>query len=176
MGDNSVRLREEIAKKRNYLDLLRSGVGSWCVTHACFVVAPAAGGASQEAMPVFALQAAIFTVAVVIQTLQWDEGISLFAPIFFLQGLTVGVAGYEAAIFAGVLIWAINSVLPNPATFLFIFAIEIPVFSYFYESFALHDLLAVFLIMIPVVLSWLLGKRLLLGMKRRVFRENGLRV
>jgi hypothetical protein len=173
-GDRSIRLREELVKGRNYFDLLRGSIGSWSVMHFCFTLPPATDAPSSDRWTQLALQTAIFVVAVLIQMIRWNGKISLFAPVFFLMGLTVGVCGWQIALFATVLVWALNVALPNPEAFLLFLASALAGFSYvFLGTITLMILLGAALVFLPVVVSLLLKERLMVKTKRPKAVESG---
>jgi hypothetical protein len=173
-GDRSVWLRDELVNGRNYFDLLRGGIGSWIVMYDCFSLPPAAGESFSGYLTLLALQAGIFVVAISIQMIRWSGKISLFAPIFFLTGLTVGVCSWQVALFAAVLVWAVNCVLPNPEAFLSVLAIAMAGFSYlFLGTITVMTLFGAFLIFLPVVVSLLAKERLLLKARRPKSAERG---
>jgi MFS family permease len=172
--DRSIWLREELVKGRNYFDLLRGSIGSWSVVNFCFFLPPGADAASSGRWTLFALQAVIFVVAVLIQMIRWYGRISLFAPIFFLMGLTVGVCGWQVALFAGVLVWALNSALPNPEAFLFVQTIALAGFSaLFLGTITAMTLLGAALVFLPVVVSLLTKEQLMLKTRRPRPAESG---
>ncbi len=104
-------MREEFRKVRNYIDLLRAGVGSICVVSVCIVAQSPNPGA-------VALQAAILALAILIQTVRIEERVSLYAPVFFIAGINAGIDGVLPAALGFVAAWVLNPLLPNPATFL----------------------------------------------------------
>ena len=166
-GDRSIWLREELVNGRNYFDLLRGSIGSWAVMHDGFFLSPTAGETSSGHLTLLALQAGIFVVAISIQMIRWSGKISLFAPIFFLTGLLVGVCSWHVALFATVLVWALNCVLPNPEAFLLVQAIALAGFSYlFLGAITVMTLLGAFLLLLPMVISLLAKERLMLKIRR----------
>jgi len=173
-GDRSVWLREELVKGRNYVDLLRGSIGSWAVMHFCFTLPPGEAVPSSSRLTLLALPAGIFVVAILIQMIRWSGRISLFAPIFFLLGLTVGVCSWQVALFAAVLVWALNCALPNPEAFLFVQAIALAGFScLFFGTITAPTLLGAALVFGPVVVSLLTKERLMLKTKRPRPAESG---
>ena len=166
-GDRSIWLREELVKGRNYFDLLRGSIGSWSVMNFCFSLPPASGAPSSDRWMVFALQTGVFLVAVLIQMIRWNGRIALIAPIFFLLGLTVGVCSWQVALYAAVLVWALNSALPNPEAFLFVQAVALAGFSaLFLGTITVRTLLGASLIFLPVIISLLAREPLMLKIKR----------
>ena len=116
-GDPAVSLREEIAKPRNTIDLLRATLGSVVILGAFEGIEPALragpGADAAELQRVFFLQIAVLLAGVLIQTFRYEGRLTLFAPIFYLSGLTFGMCGFYPALFALVLVWTINLGLPN---------------------------------------------------------------
>ena len=174
LGDRSIWLREELVKGRNYFDFLRGSLGSWSVMNFCFSLPPVVDAPSTGRWTLLALQTGIFVVAVLAQMICWSGKVSLFAPIFFLMGLTVGVCSWQVALFAAVLVWALNGALPNPEAFLFVQAIVLAGFSYvFLGTITLMTLLGAALVFLPVVVSLLMKERLNLKTKRPRPVESG---
>lgn len=120
LRDVSIKYADELKKPRNWVDFLRAMTGSLAVAYACFDTA--AGVEKMPVVEIFTLQAAIFVIAVLIQTVRIEGKFALVAPIFFLLGLSFGVIGWKAAAFACVTVWIVNLVLPGPGAFLFVFA------------------------------------------------------
>lgn len=172
--DRAIWLREELVKGRNYFDLLRGSIGSWSVMNFCFSLPPVAGAPSSGRWALLGLQAGIFVVAVLIQMIRWSGRISLFAPIFFLMGLTVGVCSWQVALFAAVLVWALNGALPNPEAFLFVQTIALAGFSaLFLGTITVMTLLGAALVFLPVVVSLLTKEQLMLKTRRPRPAESG---
>jgi hypothetical protein len=173
-GDRSLWLREELVKGRNYLDLLRGSIGGWTVMHFCFSLPPETNAPPSGRGALLALQTAIFVVAVLIQMIRWYGKISLFAPVFFLLGLTAGICSWQVALFAAVLVWALNCALPNPEAFLFVQAIALGGFSYlFLGTITLATLLGAAVVFLPVVVSLLTKERLMVKTRRPRPAEGG---
>ncbi len=173
-GDRSIWLREELVKGRNYLDLLRGSIGSWWVMNSCFSLPPGTGAQSSGRLTLLAIQAGVFVVAVLIQTIRWNGRISLFAPIFFLMGLMAGVCSWQVALFAVLLVLALNSGLPNPETFLFVEAIAVTGFSaLFLRAVPLKSILGASLILTPAIVSLLAQEKLMLKTRRPRPMESG---
>jgi len=86
----------------------------------------------------------------------------------------VGVCGWQVALFATVLVWALNGALPNPEAFLFVQTIALVGFSYvFLGTITLMTLLGAALVFLPVVVSLLMKERLMLKTKRPRPVESG---
>jgi hypothetical protein len=173
-GDRSIWLREELAKERNYIDLLRGSIGGWWVMNRCFAVVPATGAPSSAHLTLLAIQSGIFVVAVLLQTIRWNGRLSLFAPVFFLMGLMAGVCSWQVTLFAAVLVLALNGALPNPETFLLVEAIAVAAFSaLFHRTLPLKTLLGASLILLPVMVSLLAQEKLMMKTRRPGPTEGG---
>ncbi|MEN9841110.1 MAG: hypothetical protein RL376_910, partial [Verrucomicrobiota bacterium] len=62
----------------------------------------------------------IWVVGVGIQMVRLEGRLSLFAPIFFLQGMALGLVGPLAGLLAMAGTWAFSPVLPNSSAVLFV--------------------------------------------------------
>lgn len=119
--DRSLQWRDEFFKLRNWIDLFRAAIGAVALLHVCVVPAEDATPATRYAL--FASQAAVLVIAVLIQTARYESRrLTLVAPVFFLFGLGFVLIGWIAALFSIVLTWVINRALPNVAMFLFVLA------------------------------------------------------
>ena len=150
--------REEAFKARNWTDLVRAAAGSLAVMGCCFENEDPARGLD---LWVFLLQSLVLGLAVFIQTLRIEGRLSLVAPVFFILGLSCGLIGWKAGLFAGVTIWTLNLLLPGAGVFLVVFAgIEI-CFGLLLSRVPLRFvLLAAALAMLPVLLSAVTRHRL----------------
>lgn len=115
--ERSVKLIVEAAKSRNWVDLFRGAVGAYGVTAASVTQTDAS--AAQNTL-ILSAQAAVLVVAVFIQMVRLEGRFSLFAPIFFLQGVAFGVGGPLVGILAMIGCWGLSPMLPGPAAVLFV--------------------------------------------------------
>lgn len=166
-GDQSLWLKEEFAKRRNWLDLLRAVVGGVAICAVAIDVRPDA--APDWLNAVFWARAAILVVAVLIQSLRFEDRLTLFPPVFFVTGLAFGVLGFKPALFALATVWAVNLVLPSPAAFLAIYAFLAAIYGVLLGDDPAAAILATVLPLLPVVLSVLFRRRLLQLNKRPRF-------
>jgi len=162
-GDFSVWLGEEASKSRNWVDFFRALAGGAAVggtlipTIAAIAPAgPEAGAAAAQL--VLGLKLAILLVGLALQLFRREERISLFAPIFYLQGLAFGLIGWKAATCAIALAWA--AVLLAVFGFLEILA------GLFFRQPRRETLLAGALTLLPVFASLALKRRLAQFTKR----------
>ena len=118
--DASIKLKPEFSKVRNWVDLARAATGAVAVNYALFAVEP--GSAKIVATQILALKAILLTLAVLVQTIRWERGIRLSAPVFFILGLSFGLIGWQSALFACVAVWTCNQVIPSAGVFLLVFA------------------------------------------------------
>ncbi|HEY0944904.1 MAG TPA: hypothetical protein VGD81_06535 [Opitutaceae bacterium] len=163
-GDQSLWLKEEFSKRRNWLDLLRATAGGIAVFIVTIDAAPDGPPGWRDA--VFWIKAAILVVAVLIQSLRFEGRLTLFPPVFFVTGLAFGVIGLKPAFFAFATVWAINIILPSPAAFLAIYAFLAAIYGVLLGDDPAAAILAAVLPLLPVVLSVLLRRRLLQFNKR----------
>ncbi len=170
MGDPAVVFRDEFSKLRNYVDLLRGAVGSVVIigsayTESCFTLEANASGDSVRLLII--LKAAIVLGSMFVQLIRYERRLTLFAPIFFVSGLTFGLCGVAGAALAFVLIWALNLGLPGPAAFMGTHAVLIVPFGVLFDGpgrvFVVTGFLALFL---PVLISLLAKKPLMLFNRR----------
>lgn len=130
-GDPQVRFGSEFSKFRNYVDLLRAGAGSLALMGGLGI--PSCLEATEPAMKntVLALRVVIMLVGVIVQTGRRERGrFSLYPAIFYIGGLTVGLCHPWAALFAFILIWAVNIMLSTAQAFLTVYAVFIVIFGY----------------------------------------------
>lgn len=170
-GDSSVSFRTEFSKLRNYIDLFRAALGSVALLGGVEGIAPAvqaAGGAPMATVRLVQYgPLLILVIAVLIQSFRFEQRRGMFAPIFFLSGLSFGLCGVPVAGFALILIWSINLVLPNPATFLATYALLLVAFTtLFLGTKDKVPFAPAFLCFLPVLLSLLLGRPLVLFSKK----------
>lgn len=169
--DQSVSLRTEIGKMRNHIDFVRAGLGAVMLMggvpgiDAAWQSAPAAD--PETVRWVVYGRIAVLAVAVLIQLFRFEHRPILFAPIFYLTGLSIGLSGFHAGGFALLLVWIINLVLPNAAAFLSVHALLIVVFGTLFLG--LQNRLVLVnagLVFLPVLVS-LLGRRPLVQLSKK---------
>jgi hypothetical protein len=157
VADKVVPPRRDYQKPRNWLDFVRALAAGMAVVQCCFEVA--AGAPRSADTRIFVLQAAILVVAVLIQAVRFGQGkISLVGPVYFIVGLSFGLIGWKAAVFACVVGLILHEILPGgPGLFLFAFAaLEVGFALMFSPAPRGLILLAIGLAMIPIVLSGVL--------------------
>ena len=116
--DQSVKPLAEAVKSRNWLDLFRAMIGGFGVLN---VAEQQAIGGDLSAAPVLlALATAALVVGTVVQMVRLQGRLSLFAPIFFLQGLTFGATGGMVGAIAMLGAWGLSPVLPSAGALLFV--------------------------------------------------------
>lgn len=176
-GDPRLLLRFEFSKVRNYVDLLRGTAGSLAIVGG-YGIDPAfaaAAGNRPAMLQVFAWKIGILAVAVLIQTIRYENRyVSFFAPVFFLAGLSVSLCGHWAALFAFALVWSVSAVFTNAQAFLSVYALLAGIFGLVLRGWGSRlPLAAVALFLIPVLLS-LLSRRRLGTFSRRGAHGHGL--
>lgn len=163
-GDNSIYFRIEFTKFRNYVDFFRAAVGGLAVVGGLMDVQPAvqasAAALPWQAVAVQYMSFALLMLGVLVQSFRFEKRASMFPPIFYLSGLTLGLCGFDAAGFAVVMTWAINSTLPGPTSFLTIYALLVGIFGYLLRDDNVVVAFAAGLVFLPVLISLLAKKRL----------------
>ena len=170
--DESLKFSAAFAKPRNWVDFLRALGGGLAICYMCFEPAPDAPRAVDT--QIFVVQCVILGLAILIQTIRIENRLTLVAPIFFLMGLSFGLVGWKAALFACVAIWTINLVLPSVSVFLVVFgALQLCFGLLFGSRLSLPaSILAASLAMAPVLLSGITKRRLVqLNKKSRGARD-----
>lgn len=163
--DQTVKPVEEALKKRNWVDFFRAMVGAWIVVW----MAEEQAGAGALSTKVTVYLAAAWTLAVLTQMFRLQGRLALFAPIFFLQGLTIGVLGPVVGFITMFGSWALSPVLPSPAALLFIQAA-----STFCLGFLLNPtdpklaMVVASVACLPVLISVLSRKRLAAGFDKKL--------
>jgi hypothetical protein len=165
--ERGVKLVTEATKSRNWVDLFRSAVGAYGVT-AVAITPPAETVLAHT--PTVSLQAAILCVAVFIQMVRLEGRFSLFAPIFFVQGIAFGVGGPLVGFLAMIGCWALSPVLPGPGAVLFVQgALALAIGLLLHPKEEPHLLLVTAgVTWIPVLLSVLFQKRLSASLDKRL--------
>ena len=115
--ERGVKLLAEAMKSRNWVDFLRGAVGAYGVTSVA-IMPPSSVEVAHA--PTLCAQGGILLVAVLIQMVRLEGRFSLFAPIFFVQGIALGVGGPMIGLFAMIGSWALTPVLPGAGAILFV--------------------------------------------------------
>lgn len=155
----------EATKSRNWVDFLRAAVGAYGVTTVAFT-APGLHGTD---IPTLVCQGAIVGLAVLIQMVRLEGRLSLFAPIFFAQGMTFGVCGGLVGLLAMLGSWALTPVLPGAGAVLFVqggLTLSLGLLLQRVEPKLLMVLTGA--IWLPVLLSVLMRKRLSASFDKRL--------
>ena len=164
-GDLALRAREEFAKVRNYVDLIRGIAGSYGLMYWSF--GSPSEQKNQENPTVLIIQILVFVLAVLSQTIRWKNRLTLVAPVFFLAGISVGISGYEAALYGTIATWLIHSLLSTPTVFLLTQTALIAVFSLLFSGTAnAGTYMAAGISLIPALASLTLGRPLAIGTKK----------
>lgn len=162
---------DEFGKARNYFDLLRAAVGGLAIVGSSLVqpAIAAAEGASRGAVrQVLVAKLAILLVGLLIQTLRYERRhVSFFAAVFFVAGLSVALCGPWAALFAFMLVWAVNPMFGNAEAFLAVYAILLAGFGVLFRDTSRLLVIGAFgLTLLPVLLA-LLSRRPLVVFSRK---------
>lgn len=159
-GDSAVHFGTEFTKVRNYLDLFRAAAGSVLIWGG-FGFSPAMAGGGVKGL---VLKGLIMLAGVAIQATRLHRGrVSFFPPIFYLAGIMLGVCGWEVAVFAFILTWAMHPMLRTATWFLTLNAAIVYGFGAFFQGmFSLTAILAAGLVFLPVLLSLLANRPLMI--------------
>jgi hypothetical protein len=114
--DNSVKPLAEAAKSRNWIDLARGAIGAVTVV---FTLQELMGTTESKGVALYC-SAGMLLVGVGVQLIRLEGRLSLFAPIFFLQGMAIGLIGPLAGLLAMLGTWGLSPVLPNSSAVLFV--------------------------------------------------------
>jgi hypothetical protein len=155
----------EFGKPRNYFDLLRGAAGALAIVgwHAIEpAIQVAASGGAGASRKVLAVKLAILLVGLLIQVIRRERGhLSFYAPIFYLAGMSVALCGPWAALFAFLLVWAVNPMFGNAEGFLTVYAILLVGFSLLFKDVSRTLAIGAFIFgFLPVLLSLLVRRPL----------------
>ncbi len=166
----SLAFRREGLKPRNYFDLLRAASGTWTLVggygiEAALRAAPLAAPATVSRVQL--IQAVILLIAVVLQTARWERGrLALTAPVFYLAGVTILLCTPLAGMCGFVIAWVLSPVFPNAQAFLSVQAFVAGLLAILLNGLVPFALLGFGLCVLPIVLS-LLTRRPLVVFARR---------
>ncbi|MDO8545321.1 MAG: hypothetical protein Q7S40_33180 [Opitutaceae bacterium] len=164
-GDPRLSFLLEFTKGRNYSDLLRAAAGSLVIVGGLGIqpaISAASGSNRMLMQQVLGVKLLILLVAVLIQTMRIENRrLSFFAPVFFLAGLSVSLCGHWAALFAFILVWAVNPMFKSAHGFLAGYGVLMALFGYLFRDVDVRLILgAAVLCLVPVMLSLLTRRRL----------------
>lgn len=170
-GNLRVRFGNEFSKFRNYLDLLRGAAGSLALVGGMGISASLAvppDAPTSQVNTVIGLCFAIMLVGLMVQTVRPERGkITFYPAIFFITGLTVGPCGPWGALFAFLLIWVFNIMIPNPRYFLATYAAAVTAFGLIFgRQSSLSALSAGLLVFAPVLVSLLAARPLVIPSRK----------
>lgn len=90
-------VRSLCQKWQNWLDLIRGGIGAYLLVELAVQLEPdAQGGGTKKLM----IEGAILGTCLLFQSVRFNQGIQFVAPIFYLCGFTLILAGYLVGGFA----------------------------------------------------------------------------
>ncbi len=173
-GDVSVRFGEEFSKARNWVDFFRAFTGGAAVGGlfpGVVAFATADPKPTKETIQLlFILKVVVFLTGLLIQMLRWEGRLTLFAPLFYVQGLAFGLlTNVPAALLAVIGVWALNAVLPSAAIFLVVFGFLELCLGFMFKAPNARPkdiLLAAALSVLPVLISILFKRHLAQFTKR----------
>lgn len=156
--DHTVNPVAEAVKPRNWLDLFRGMVGAGVLF---YVAEDYAGEATLASSNLFSWVIAALTLAVVAQMIRLQGRLGLFAPIFFLQGINLGVNGAVVGLIVMLGAWALSPVLPSAGALLFVQGAAALILCFLLsDANPAYGLMVAGLTWLPVLVSILMRKRL----------------
>ncbi len=157
--DRSPKPLQEAAKSRNWVDFFRAAASGYAV-----MLVAQQWTADPEAAPtgwVLATVAGIWCLGTMVQMVRIEGRLGLYAPVFFLQGLGVGVMGSVIGFIAMFGSWALSPVLPGIGALLFVQgAITLCLSLMIRDAQPITGIVLAGVIWMPVLVSVLLKKRL----------------
>ena len=159
--NKAINFAREFRGKRNYFDFFRATAGGVSLMQFSFE-----GHGPGMGAKILLAQAAVFLVATLIQCVRYEGRLGFFAPIFFYAGMSIALSGPIVALFALVLMLAVNPIVPNPRMFISGFAMVLMPLGYFLEASLLLLVLNVGLLVLPPVLSLLSGSSMVIYAKK----------
>jgi hypothetical protein len=172
---SSVGFGREFTKSRNYVDIARAWLGAVALVGGAGFDAAlrvAQNAPASTAHRIFALQAAALLIGVLIQTVRYERNrLSLTAPIFYLAGISFALFTPFVGLCGFIIAWVLNPVAPSAQAFLIVQACIATAAGYFLNGITLLALLGFTLGIIPVVLS-LLARRPLVVFSPRGFASS----
>ncbi len=179
--DSSVSLQHELKKLRNYIDYGRAALGGAVIfgttyTDACIRVV--SGAPTGSGRLVLGLQVLIVLIGMLIQLVRLEPRLKLFASIFYLMGLALGLCGLKVGGFATVMIWAINIAGLPPAGFLFLYGATLLAFASVFNGGRLlsvdnrNAIIAAVIVAAPALISWMAREKLVHFIKRSKSAEE----
>ncbi len=162
--------RHEFTKTRNYLDLFRAAIGAMALVGsngftAALTAAPGSSAAIQH--QVLFVRIGVLLAGMLIQCVRWDHGrLALSAPIFYLAGMTMGLQGPMPGACAFAIAWAVVPVVPFAPGFLTLHALVFGAIGTFLGGVNVITLAGVGICLVPVLLSLLTRRPLLIYSRR----------
>jgi hypothetical protein len=157
--DRSPKPLQEATKPRNWVDFFRAAASGYAI-----MLVGQQWSVDHEATPtgwVLALVAVIWVLGTLVQMVRIEGRLGLYAPVFFLQGLGVGVMGSVIGFIAMFGSWALSPVLPGVGALLFVQgAITLCLSLMIRDAEPIIGMVLAGVIWMPVLLSVLLKKRL----------------
>lgn len=164
-GDPRLNFWREFRKPRNYFDFFRAAAGGLAIIGGEHIAPslplPAEGGDFSTMVMLAAML--ILLIGILIQTYRNENGrMAFFAPIFYLAGLSVCLVGSWGAVFAFILIWALNPLFGNPQAFLAVYGVVVTVFGVALRDVSIErPIAALGFCLLPVLLSLMTGRPLI---------------
>ncbi len=163
-GDQTVRFGEEVRKDKNFIDFFRAAVGGVALVGWEGAVDPSLQALEPRVDDsihwIYWVILGVLLIGVLVQTFRYEGRFSLFPALFYLSGLSIALSGLSAALFALILVWAINLALPSALAFLTVYALLLMVFGVLFVGMEPLPVFAALLCFLPALLSLLLRRSL----------------
>jgi hypothetical protein len=154
---------------QNWADLLRAGVGTFLLMQHSLEFDPETAGAANKALMI---EAGVLVSAVLCQSISFAEQLKFIAPIFYLSGVTVALAGYQVGGFAVFVGWLFALGGKKPGYQLPMMAIGLGSAAYTLGMLDLNVILSGGLIIIPMFLGFMSKQSLSYMARRPVWIED----
>ncbi|MDD3180772.1 MAG: hypothetical protein PHQ04_10545 [Opitutaceae bacterium] len=154
--DKTVRLARELRSKRNYIDFFRGMGGAYALIYFSFTMTT-----DDARTSLLVVQAVIILIGTLVQSLRFGKTFLLFAPLFYIFGAGLAVAGLVAGGFAMLLAGALNLLMPTPRSLLGLYGLLLLGFSLLFPVNFLRTLLFAVIALLPALMSLLLNRSLI---------------
>lgn len=169
LNGSTLAVKREFAKARNYFDFFRAAISSAAIVGAFGFdpVIDVAPGAAHGARNLLLVQLAVLFGGVLLQTVRWERGrIGLAAPVFYLAGMTIALQTPIPGVCAFALAWMLTPIVPNAQGFLTLASMAFVGVAIPLGGITLFTIVGAALLFLPVLLS-LLARRPLVVFSRR---------
>ena len=154
--NSSTSVRSLLKTWQNWVDLIRAGVGVYLLTEFAFPLNPEIKGAGAKA---FVLEGLVLGIGLLFQVIRFGRGVQFVAPIFYVCGFTLVLAGYTVGGFAIFTGWLFAVGGKTPVYQLPVMGVALGLAGSLL-GFSLRLLLDCSLIFLPLVLAFMFRQQL----------------